>query len=477
MKIKLLLFLLAIQFAVVTKTNATEVIGISKSYASEKVELITYINVINGIPEIAQTKKIDANGNFSFSFKLEQTQLISVRIKDYKASFYVTPAGSYKIDINEFDSKSTPPLSREKHLNFSFINQDKDSVNFKVMEVNSILEGFQNQYYLAYLNNRVKQLLPKLDSNLKKIDQSNKFIADYCHFTFARQVLFAGIDKKEVYATYLDKSHKIQNPAYGELFDDFYSKWLNRYQSKNDKKWLYESIYHQNLDSLTLLLSQNDFLQDPFVLEMVLAKELYREAHEVKNFPRENTIALLKQLQKKSSNKDVKKTCDFFLKNLEQLSIGRLAPEFKLNDQNGVPISLKKYRGKYVFLDFWATWCKPCIKSMAVLNSIYPTYKDSVVFISICIDENEDFFQSFVERNNYPWVFSYAENQASLKEDYKVFALPLYYLIDKEGKLIQSPAFGPGEGLEMTLKGLFLKQEKKGPVIWDWNQEKPNNNK
>lgn len=477
MKIKFLLFLVFLQTAITNKTNATEIIGLSKAYALEKVELIAYIDAINNIPTSIKKTTISAEGKFSFNVKLEKTQLISIKIKDYKASFYVTPSGKYEIDIDEFDSQSAPPLSRDKFLNINFIKQDIDSVNFKVMDVGTALESFQNQYYLAYLNNRVKNLLPKLDSSLSNIDQSNKFIGDYCNYTYARQVLFAGIDKKEVYTNYLGKSFDIHNPAYAELFNDFYSKWLDRYQSKNDKKWLYECIYNQNLDSLTLLLNKNDFLKNEFILELVLAKELYRESYELKKFQRKNTIPLLKELQLKSTSKDIQKTCLFYLKNLEQLSVGNLAPEFNLNDQNGNPISLAKFKGKYVFIDFWATWCKPCIKSMAVLNSLYPTYKDSVVFISICIDENEALYQDFIERNNYPWLFSYAQNQLELKENYNVYALPTYYLIDQEGKLIQSPAFGPGEGLEMTLKGLFLEKEKKGPAIWDWNQEKPGNNK
>ena len=134
------------------------------------------------------------------------------------------------------------------------------------------------------------------------------------------------------------------------------------------------------------------------------------------------------------------------------MALGSIAPDFRLPDQLGNSKNLSDFRGKYVYLDFWATWCAPCLKSMRMMNELYPKYRDSIEFISVSIDKNVGRMKKFIDNEEYPWTFLHYDGNEKLKEDYQVLAVPTYYFIDPKGRLIQSPALHPESGMERYFK-------------------------
>ena len=101
---------------------------------------------------------------------------------------------------------------------------------------------------------------------------------------------------------------------------------------------------------------------------------------------------------------------------------------------NGKPLDLESLRGKVVLLDFWATWCGPCIRSIPKNNKLAETYKDDLVVIGICHDRGHEKMAAVVNDKGilYP-VCHDADNVT--KTEYLVDSYPDYYLIDREGNL------------------------------------------
>ena len=95
----------------------------------------------------------------------------------------------------------------------------------------------------------------------------------------------------------------------------------------------------------------------------------------------------------------------YFLKADPKLAmIRKPAPDFSSTDINGNPISLKDYRRKVVLLDFWATWCGPCIAEMPNVKKIYDTHKDmGFVVIGISSDNNASEVRDFLKECELPW--------------------------------------------------------------------------
>ena len=138
-------------------------------------------------------------------------------------------------------------------------------------------------------------------------------------------------------------------------------------------------------------------------------------------------------------------------------TVGKPAPQFSAADLAGSPVSLASYRGKYVLIDFWATWCSPCIAELPRLQAAYKNYHDSgFEIISVSLDENKSAVTDFVKARNIPWPQIHsASTSADLVSAFGVITIPAVYLIDPQGSIVRLDL--RGKALDETLNRL-LKQ-------------------
>lgn len=107
--------------------------------------------------------------------------------------------------------------------------------------------------------------------------------------------------------------------------------------------------------------------------------------------------------------------------------------QWNLNATDGAEFALTEAKGKVVFINFWATWCPPCVAEMPDLQELYNQYKDDVVFLFVANDEREK-VQNFMQKKGYRLPVYY-ENSAPPK-DLEHPSIPTTYVIDKEGKIV-----------------------------------------
>ena len=137
-----------------------------------------------------------------------------------------------------------------------------------------------------------------------------------------------------------------------------------------------------------------------------------------------------------------------------ELTLGKPAPDFNLKDINGESVSLKNFRGKVVLLDFWATWCGPCIRELPALKAIYEKHKHSTDFalISISSDANDETVAKFVEENKMPWI--HIREIEELQSKYNVSGIPHYTVIDRNG-MIREDKLHRGVEIDVALSSLL----------------------
>ncbi len=115
------------------------------------------------------------------------------------------------------------------------------------------------------------------------------------------------------------------------------------------------------------------------------------------------------------------------------VSVGEQAPDFTLVDLNDNPISLSDFRGKTVFLNFWATWCPPCRAEMPQMEALYQDYKDEdVVIIGLDIQETREEVSQYVQQGGYSWLFI-LDTSGKVATNYEVTAIPTSFFIDGDG--------------------------------------------
>jgi len=120
----------------------------------------------------------------------------------------------------------------------------------------------------------------------------------------------------------------------------------------------------------------------------------------------------------------------------ERRKSAKPAADFTLATLEGDSVQLSKLRGKVVMIDFWATWCGPCVAELPNLVKLYQKYSANpdVVFLSIDTNEPATAIKPFMEKNGYSFTVLIG-NQTTVPQQYGVEAIPTKFLIDKNGKI------------------------------------------
>jgi peroxiredoxin len=121
------------------------------------------------------------------------------------------------------------------------------------------------------------------------------------------------------------------------------------------------------------------------------------------------------------------------------LPMGATFPEFNETDVEGKPVSLASYKGKIVLVDFWATWCGPCVAELPNVLKAYEKYHSKgFEIIGISLDQDKDKLTTFIKSKNMPWqqFFDGQGWKNKLAQQYGIRSIPATYLIGKDGKLI-----------------------------------------
>ena len=129
------------------------------------------------------------------------------------------------------------------------------------------------------------------------------------------------------------------------------------------------------------------------------------------------------------------------------------APDFTLPGDNNRTISLKKLKGKVVYLDFWASWCAPCRKSFPWMNEMSNRYdRKDFIIVAVNLDSSQKDASSFLKKIPADFTIAY-DPDGKVAEKYHVSAMPSSYLIDKKGNLVFAhKGYREGEAAEIEEK-------------------------
>src|SRR5437588_1360342 len=158
-----------------------------------------------------------------------------------------------------------------------------------------------------------------------------------------------------------------------------------------------------------------------------LIQNLKRDFPETR--PGKNADQVLEQMKQQEGAKKIQRL----------LVEGSKFPDFNEKDVAGKPLSIANYKGKVVLIDFWATWCGPCVKELPnVLSTYEKHHAQGFEIIGISLDQDELKLTGFTKQKNMPWqqFFDGKGWSNKLAAKYGVNSIPATYLLDGEGKIL-----------------------------------------
>lgn len=211
-------------------------------------------------------------------------------------------------------------------------------------------------------------------------------------------------------------------------------------------------------------------LNQSYMKELALRKYRFALAHKssvVSLFELENIAAVLgkdtaidlyQQLEPSLLSHNKAKDIAYQLLELDKYTqVGSYARDFNLKDRNSIPVSLNSYKGMYVLIDFWASWCAPCRAENPNLLAAYKKYRDNKFdILSVSIDHETEKWLQALQQDSLPWkqlIDAKQEGKQEVAFLYGVQAIPMNFLIDPAGKIIAKNL--RGEELASFLSTVF----------------------
>lgn len=240
---------------------------------------------------------------------------------------------------------------------------------------------------------------------------------------------------------------------------------ITSFNEKIEKGLRDEADYTAELGSFDPLLAKYSAQKTDEVAEILKVKAtIYLEVFQDYG----NALSALNQLKAEFPATQVGQEADTLIAEVEQqreaakgseaLKPGAVFPLFAEQDLQGKPLNLESFRGHFVLIDFWATWCPPCIKEFPDVLAAYQKYRSKGFdIIGISLDEDRAALDAFIKKNNVTWpqYFDVGGWQSKLARRYGVVAIPTTYLLDREGKILAVGHSGPE--LDATLETLLGK--------------------
>ena len=116
---------------------------------------------------------------------------------------------------------------------------------------------------------------------------------------------------------------------------------------------------------------------------------------------------------------------------------GDSAPNFSVTTEQGHAVSRSNFGGKLLVLNFWASWCPPCIDEQPSLNQFAAEFaKQGVVVLGVSIDTNEQAYRKYLQRFQVPYETA-RDPESNISFSYGTFQIPETYIIDRNGKVVE----------------------------------------
>ncbi len=423
------------------------------------------------------TISIDNNNSFFLEMEIENPGYLTVA--DGKDKFTVFVANGYELFISK-DNRESPG-------NIEFSGTGDDASNY--LRMSSLLS--------SEINSRERELISMNETDFVFFMDSVRSYKDSVISTFVikneadhrfyklekSRILFewalhmiqyqsghmyhTNSEDFEVSANFYDFINEVPTSEYDFMELPEYVNLINimvrraaykayRNSSRYDIEYGY---YYAKLNSIDSIISDSKIKKD-LAYETVISL--------LKRKGPEGLDSMLSIYTGKYCNDGKSSEVELLVEKWNRISKGTKAPDFTNSDSTGRSYSLSDFRGNYIYIDVWASWCHPCVSKLESMKKLVNEYSDkNIVFLSVSVNTDHDEWKDMIIGKNLNWLQLISEDgwNTGIVNDYLIKSIPRYILIDPDGNIVSSRAPGPDLIGKKVFSNLWSKE-----IITDYNR-------
>lgn len=449
--------------------------GVAPLAIGEEIQLRVNDDPISGKERILATQKIDVDGSFELKvIPNGDPQYAILQVGQNCADFFIERDANLELSFVPPKPDPNKPKAFNERQFFApkITGGSGKKLNDEILAFNDSLDAFLESIYPMLKQRKSPKFVAEQVAFFQRLvarvfANVQPFTRDYIKYSIAGVEQTFLTDREKLFSKYLKGVQpQFNNPAYTDFVLQFFQgevyklAVVNKYEEC--KKVFAEKEAFAKLDEM--LKSAEPKLTDVSLRRMVLIQGI-EGLFGQRDFEDQKLIDALKHFGMLSSNSYLGNAARNVADKHASLTKGTPAPDIVFTDVSGSEKKLSDFFGKYVFLELTDAENTYSNRETNVIPNLLDEFK-FIRFVTICVGNSEKEMLDLQKKMNIDWELGRIELSSTALDDYRIKSLPLFFIIDPDGKFYAAPAKDPTKGAQMELMSLNeqLKAKNKSSV-------------
>lgn len=463
---------------VAAQNDSVRIYGSSADYKNMSLVLETIKNYVTSEKSEVGRFKVNKDGSFDASFYISFAQKCFLDLGKIRAFVYLEPGKIYHVVLPPYVPKGEAdrfnPYFEPEEVVLGIRNVERGSLN-------QVIRDFDEQFQYEFSANafalfnrgnvgKADEIKNLLDSIYPSTEGS--YLETHKTYRYARLYMLAMRRQKRTIINnfYSHRPIEFNMPSYWETYSELFKDFFGYYFSSSNGRLLKTAMGNrETFDALSLVMADDTLFSQSDFRESLLLKSLY-DSYFTGRYSQETVINLIEQATSVGGSPQICLFASQMLFRINRLRVGTDAPDFTVQTMDGKELKLSDLRGKFVYINFIHTQNYACKKDLHVIKMFAKEFKRELKILTVILDNDADKGYSYMRQNKYAWDITHFGGDGKVLMDYDIKALPVYYLVDPDGKLVLSPAPAPEENFVDYFSDAYKKYKRNNARV---NPEKP----